>query len=285
MGTGLIFCVCDGCGWGRAASEAAKTVCNTFMRSLHENPIIVQSKSKKAESEEKEKEKPVHGRQRAKSDTDRGKINRVAIKVMEMVTGMGGDKQLSNQPKNGIRDIAEILLSIIADAHNNIFVGREIWDCGTTTVCAGMIVELDEKNSILEDYERGDESGDYPLGDQSGSAGSKGDKRDQPKEERKMKRRSLTLVRDEEKDKQERETNEETNWKGKKSINRLTETECKRKKEDKEEEVTKKGIVMVSVGDCKVYHFSRRTCKFQDLTYGTRTAVFSLPLTLPDSLN
>lgn len=42
---GAIFCVCDGCGWGNAAVEAARITRSTFMQGLQQNGNIVASGS------------------------------------------------------------------------------------------------------------------------------------------------------------------------------------------------------------------------------------------------
>ncbi len=148
---GLIFCVCDGCGWGLAPAQAAKTVCRTFISSLQGHSLVVDPHSVIREEAGSSYENPPT-RERSVSDGD-SLFKKGAMKVVEMVTALNVSIAAAHrmEKKHSVQNLARTLLEVVAEAHNNIFVGKRIWDCGTTTVCAGLLVDLvDDKDHKQE---------------------------------------------------------------------------------------------------------------------------------------
>lgn len=235
---GAIFCVCDGCGWGRAAVDAARSVRAVFMQSLHQHSLIVKQSSRRElkptsqtsaerSSTGLDVDDPLRGRSRSDasgSAKGKGKVRRGAHRVMEMM-GVGANNN-GEDSKRSIRQAAECLMQLVAKAHNNIISGKEAWECGTTTVCAGLVVDLDlnAPNSPL--------TADDPVI---------------------SKRSALLFTTDK----------------------RPTKHTSPRRNSDADggpdsRKRRRKGLLVVSIGDCKVYLYSHASGTIKDLTEGNR---------------
>jgi len=155
-----------------------------------------------------------------------------------------------------VRDIGRLILRAFSEAHEKILKSHDdIWEAGTTTMLAGMIVEL----NIEDDVNNSTKENGH-------SSTQNGDKKESPRAEEDEKQ--VSKAKDE-KDKGKVQEKEKEKDKEKEK-----ETQ-KEKEKGKGERCTKWVFVCASVGDCKALHYSKTKRKITDITHGNRIDVRS----------
>ncbi|KAL6075938.1 TipA [Balamuthia mandrillaris] len=154
-----------------------------------------------------------------------------------------------------IREAGRLVLRAFSKAHQKIVEGYEdVWDAGTTTLAAGILLELDTSrtndmtvlqamNESLQAKHRGNHLKNidlWQLGDHLRVA-QKGSPHQQP--------------------------NDEEQW-----FETETDKEKARNEEDKGEPF-RWILVCANVGDCKIYHYDSHTHLYTDLTESSRTSL------------
>jgi len=59
-------------------------------------------------------------------------------------------ESVSSPDKKSIFDLANVLLEVLAQSHNDILHGKELWECGSTTVVAGYLLDMEADGKPID---------------------------------------------------------------------------------------------------------------------------------------